>query len=99
MRLFGRELATPLDQAAFAVLATIMLSNAAWGWLFFRVKSTRGSFVAPVPYGTLVVALAALLLHLDRVAFAILTPYLAYLAYVTRWAYQVWRLNGPAQTA
>jgi tryptophan-rich sensory protein len=94
-RLLARSLRPWPAALAFALVLAILLANAGWGWLFFRLRSARASFVALLPYGALVLALAAVLLGLDRVAFVILLPYLAYLGYVVWWAHQVWRLNDP----
>jgi tryptophan-rich sensory protein len=97
-RLLTAELFSPLSMAALALVLGVMLSNAGWNYLFFRRRSLRASFVALLPYGALVLALAGLLLSVDPVALAILLPYLVYLVYVTWWTYRLWRNNAPLES-
>jgi tryptophan-rich sensory protein len=94
-RLLTAEPSRPLTSAAFALLLAVMLFNAVWGYLFFRRKSVRASFLALIPYDALVLVLGGLLLWLDPVGWGILVPYLVYLAYATWWTYRLWRINDP----
>ena len=92
-RLLASGLSAPLASVAFGLLLAVMLFNAGWGFLFFRRKSVRASFIAFFPYAGLVFGLAGLLLWVDRMALVILMPYLAYLGYAIWWSYRLWRLN------
>lgn len=94
-RLFSTPLANRSVQLALALLGAMMLVNAGWGFLFFRLRDLRLSFLAFTPYGILVLALAAALLCVDPPAAWILLPYLLYLMYATWWGYRLWRLNMP----
>jgi benzodiazapine receptor len=81
---------------ALGTLIAIMLMNAAWGFLFFRLKDIRASYFAFFPYGALVFLLGALLVPIDLVSAFVLLPYLLYLAYATWWGHALWRLNDVA---
>jgi benzodiazapine receptor len=100
-RLLTTPLASPTGRLALALLGALMLANAAWGFLFFRLRNLRLSFLAFPPYVLLTLALEVALLGVDRLAALILLPYLVYLVYATWWGYRLWRLNdsvtlGPA---
>ena len=95
-RLLAGGLSTPLASAAFGLLVAIMLFNAGWGYLFFRRKSARASFIALFPYSALVLVLGGLLLWLDPTSLWLLLPYLVYLGYAIWWGYRLWQLNESA---
>ena len=80
-------------RAAFFLLLALMVANALWGWLFFRRKDLWASFLAFIPYSLIAVALAAVLVFIDRTAALVLTPYLLYLVYALWWSYRLWFLN------
>lgn len=92
-RLLAASSTTFLRPVALGFLIVIMLSNAGWGYLFFRRKDLRASFLAFIPYGLLVLALAGILVPLDPTAAWLLLPYIAYLGYATWWGRRLWRLN------
>lgn len=94
-RLFSMPLPDRGVQLALALLGALMLVNAGWGLLFFRLRDLRLSFLAFPPYGLLALALAAALARVDPPAAWILLPYLLYLVYATWWGYRLWRLNAP----
>jgi tryptophan-rich sensory protein len=73
----------------------MMLMNALWNYVFFRVRDLFLSFVTCLPYGLMAVALLALTLKLDRLAAFALLPYILYLGYAGAWGYRLWRLNRP----
>lgn len=97
-RLLASGLPTNRHQAAFVIVLTLMGVNGGWGFLFFRRKDLRASFIAFFPYGLLALVLASLLASVDSTAALLLLPYLGYLGYSTWWAYRLWKLNrdGPA---
>jgi tryptophan-rich sensory protein len=70
-----------LRDAALALLVGMMLMNALWNYLFFRVRNLFLSFVACLPYGLVAVALFVLTLRLDGLAALALSPYILYLGY------------------
>ena len=79
--------------AALALILGVMLMNALWNLIFFRMRDPFLSFVGFLPYVLLVLALLAVLLGLDRTAAWVLLPYVLYLVYATAWGYGVWRRN------
>jgi tryptophan-rich sensory protein len=91
-RLFSLP-ASGLRDAALALLVGMMLMNALWNYVFFRVRDLFLSFVAGLPYGLMAVGLFALTLKLDRLAALSLLPYILYLGYAGAWGYGLWRLN------
>ena len=70
-----------------------MAVNAGWGFLFFRLKNVRASFLAFLPYIALTLALLMILISKDRISALLLAPYLTYLGYALWWAHRVWVLN------
>ena len=78
---------------AFSLLLVLMVVNAGWGFLFFRLKNLRASFLAFVPYGVVALVLVVTLATTDRISALLLAPYLAYLGYALWWAHRVWVLN------
>ena len=82
-----------LRAAALGLLLAILLVNAGWGVLFFRLKDVRASYLAFFPYAVLVLALGGLLVRIDPIGACILLPYLMYLVYATWWGRALWRLN------
>jgi tryptophan-rich sensory protein len=79
---------------ALVLTVAILLTNASWSVLFFRWRDLRASFIAFVPYAVLVVGLIILLARIYPLGAILLSFYGVYLIYATRWAYQLWRLNG-----
>ena len=77
----------------------ILLFNALWNFLFFRLRSLKASFRANFPYGLTVVALFLCLLRLDPLGALLLVPYLFYLMFALAWTSALLRLNphDPAQ--
>lgn len=95
-RLLAHGLPAPRASVALGLLLAVMLLNAAWGYLFFRRRSVRGSFFALFPYSLLVLALAGILVWVDWMALVVLLPYLAYLGYALWWTHRLFRLNETA---
>src|SRR5688572_6176245 len=92
-RLLTADLHSGSRTVAFILLLILMVLNAAWSVLFFRLKNLRASFLAFVPYGVLTLVLVVMLATTDRVSALLLAPYLAYLGYAVWWAHRVWVLN------
>jgi tryptophan-rich sensory protein len=82
-----------LRDAALALLVGMMLMNAMWNYVFFRVRNLCLSFVAFLPYGLMAVALFGVTLQLDRFAALVLLPYILYLGYAVAWGFRLWKEN------
>ena len=96
-RLLAAELSTPLHRVAFGLLALMVVGNAAWNYTFFRRRDLRLTMGVTVLYAAAAVALAALLLLIDRTAALVMVPYLLYLLYGVWWSCAIWRLNPPPE--
>jgi tryptophan-rich sensory protein len=90
---------TSLQVAALVLTVFVLLANAFWNYLFFRVQSLGQSLALSVLYSVIAIALLVLLTQADRVAAWCLSPYVGYLAYANWWGYAVWRANGPPSAA
>ena len=86
----GRAEAAPL-----ILIAALMLANAGWNSIFFRLRALRWSFWFYVPYVLLVSALIYALWSVDKVSATLLLVYSAYLPYALVWSYFVLKLNPP----
>ena len=84
---------TSLRRAALALVMIVLLANAVWNFLFFRLRSLRLSFIAGVFYSLVALSLLTLLYHLDRVAAWWLLPYALYLSYANWWGYALLQAN------
>jgi len=93
VRLLQAGPAMPRHRLALGMLGGVMVANATWGLLFFRLKNLRASYRAFLPYCILVLGLLALLTRIDVVSALVLLPYVLYLAYAIWWARALWRLS------
>lgn len=94
-RLLGSALPSATHKAAFVLLLVLMAANALWGFLFFRRRDLRLSFLAFLPYGLVGIALALVLVVIDPTSALVLIPYLFYLGYAAWWSRRLWILNRP----
>lgn len=94
-RLFGLESRGLLWGVAMGLALLMLVINAVWNLLFFRLKSLGASVLALVPYSLVVLALVLSLASLDPVAAWALAPYTVYLVYANAWVYNLWRTNRP----
>ena len=78
---------------SLSLLASILLTNAFWNFLFFRRRNLMASFIAFVPYAGLVVALVISLIRAYPLGASLFTCYCLYLLYAAFWSYRLWRLN------
>jgi benzodiazapine receptor len=92
-RLLASGFVTAPHRAALVLLLALMAVNAAWGFLFFRRKDLRASFLAFLPYSLIALALVLVLARIDQTSALVLTPYLVYLGYAAWWSYRLWALN------
>jgi len=98
-RLLASESITSAHRAALVLLLALMIANAAWGFLFFRRKDLRASFLAFLPYTSVAIALLLVLAPIDPTSALVLTPYLLYLSYSLWWSYRLWVLNRAASAS
>lgn len=77
----GKEVAVPL-----ALIAGMMLANAGWNLIFFRLRALRWSLWFYAPYILLVAVLIYALWSIDKVSASLLLVYSAYLPYALVWS-------------
>ena len=82
-----------LRTAALGLILLVLLANAFWNYLFFRLRSLRLSFIAGVSYSLIALGLLTLLCKLDRIGAWGFLPYAVYLLYANWWGFAVWRTN------
>lgn len=87
------QAATPLRRAALAVFGVQLAVNALWSWLFFAWQSGLWAFWGAALLASLVAATALLFRELDRLAAALLLPYLAWTSFATLLSWAVWQRN------
>ena len=92
-RILRQEPSTRQRLTCLLLVVALMLANALWNLVFFRLDQLFLAFGVMLPYLVLASSLFAVLRRVDRVSSWFVVPYLAYLVYVTAWAYGVWRLN------
>lgn len=97
--LLSRDEWTSLHVSAFVLIAAVMLLNASWNLLFFRLRNLRGSFIAFFPYALLVAVLALVLVQIYPMGARLVFLYCIYLCYAAWWTYRLWRINrlGPGK--
>jgi|ERR1041385_3414738 len=84
---------TKLHTAALGLILIVLLANAFWNYLFFRLRSLRLSFIAGVLYSLIALGLLIVLYKLDRIGAWVFLPYAVYLLYANWWGYALWRTN------
>ncbi|HEX6297598.1 MAG TPA: TspO/MBR family protein [Burkholderiales bacterium] len=78
--------------ALYLFLAQLAL-NALWSWLFFAWRLGAAAFAEVVVLWALIAATLAAFLRIDRLAGALLVPYLAWVSFAAALTYAVWRAN------
>ena len=91
-RLLPRPPSTPRS-AALALMLLLLVGNALWNLVFFRLENLRASVAGLMAYAAVAVMLSVLLARLDPVSFWVFLPYLLYLPYATWWLLSMRRLN------
>jgi len=84
---------SPLWRAAFALVVALLLGNALWNLVFFRLRNVEASTIVLVAYVAIAAILAILLNFIDPISGWVFLPYLIYLAYATWWLLSLRRLN------
>jgi tryptophan-rich sensory protein len=93
----GQDPSVAVRWQALQLLITVMILNAAWNMVFFRLRALAVSVLLFVPYAVLVCLTVYVLYLVDREAAVPFIPYLFYLPYACVWAFAVWRMNRPVQ--
>ena len=78
--------------ALYLFLAQLAL-NALWSWLFFAWRLGAAAFAEVVVLWALIAATLAAFLRIDRLAGALLLPYLLWVSFACALTYAVWRAN------
>ena len=93
-RLLAAGLPTSRHQLAFGLILVLMVLNAGWGWIFFRRKDLRASYLAFFGYDIVALGLIAVLAGIDPFSALLLFLYFLYQLYAIWWARRLWKLNG-----
>ena len=91
--IFLTGLESSLHLAALALLLVIIVANAAWNTLFFRLRRFRASWLFFLPYSLLVTTLTVLSLGAELPGRFVLLGYALYLPYALWWTQRVAQLN------
>jgi tryptophan-rich sensory protein len=92
-RLLGLPAGHLLTTSATALVVAMLVANALWNLIFFRVRNLRLAFVTGTVAPIFDVALSVCLFRLDMRAALALVPYLLYRVYAVWWGYALWRAN------
>ena len=84
---------SPLRWAALSLMVALLIGNALWNLVFFRLGNLEASAVLLLAYVVLAVMLAILLNRIDPVSGWVFLPYVIYLAYAAWWLLSLRRLN------
>ena len=84
-------------QAGFGTAIHLFLAqlalNALWSWLFFAWRLGAAAFGEILLLWLLIAATVAAFFRIDRLAAALLVPYLAWVSFAAALTYAVWRAN------
>ena len=84
-------------RAGFGVPLSLFLIqlalNALWSWLFFAWRMGAAAFAEVVLLWLLIAATLVAFSRVDRLAGALLVPYLAWVSFAAILTYAVWRAN------
>jgi len=78
---------------ALALILVVLTANAAWNYVFFRLRDLRASFWFLMPYAVVVATLIAVLAGADFYSAIAFAGYGGYLMYAAWFSYQTWKLN------
>lgn len=82
-----------VDGALLLYLVQLLL-NALWSWLFFGLQRPDLALANIVVLWLLILATIVLFWRRDRLAGALMLPYLAWVGFATALNLAIWRLNG-----
>ena len=92
-RLFRYEDNASPRYISLALLLAVMILNAVWNYVFFRLENLAYSFALSIFYSLVAVALFLFLWQFDYLAAYVLIPYLVYLFYAFYWGWGLLKLN------
>lgn len=78
---------------ALGLFVLQLAGNALWTWLFFVWRQGSWAFVGILTLWLLIVATLIAFVRLNRLAAALLAPYLAWVTFAAALTYSVWKLN------
>jgi benzodiazapine receptor len=78
---------------AILLFALMLVTNAAWSWMFFAANSPALGLINIVPQLVLIVAVIAAFLQLDKIAGLVLIPLAAWVAFASLLNFSIWQLN------
>lgn len=85
--------ASRMRSACLALVTVVLVANAFWNFVFFRVRSVRSAFATTIVYSVAALCLLVLLLSFDAIAGRWFLPYAGYLAYANAWGCALVRAN------
>lgn len=88
-----RERGMAAARAALGVYVLQLAANALWTWLFFVWRQGALAFAEILVLWVLIVATIGLFRRIDRVAAALLWPYLAWVSFASALTFASWQLN------
>lgn len=91
--LVWRERGWARGRGALGLFVVQLAFNAAWSWLFFALHRGGWAFACIVVLLVLIAATLAAFARIQRVAAALLVPYLLWVAFATALNWSVWRSN------
>jgi benzodiazapine receptor len=80
-------------RTALVLFLSQLAANALWTWLFFAWHQGAAAFVEILILWALIVATVVSFWRLDRIAGALLLPYLAWVTFASALTFAVWQLN------
>jgi benzodiazapine receptor len=80
-------------RTALVLFLSQLAANALWTWLFFAWRQGAAAFVEILILWALIVATIVSFWRLDRIAGALLLPYLAWVTFASALTFSVWQLN------
>jgi benzodiazapine receptor len=92
-RLLGIDSDDPLRSLSIALMLALLVTNAFFNYVLFRLRYLYASVAVFVPYDLTAIALTISLFLLDGTAALVFIPYIVYLIFANIWGYELWRLN------
>lgn len=91
--LVWRERRAPGRQAALALFGVQLAANVLWSWLFFSWRQGALAFADVLVLWSLIVLTLVSFWRVNRLAGAMLIPYLAWVSFATALTWAVWQGN------
>lgn len=78
---------------AVGLFVVQLLANALWSWLFFAWRLGAAAFIDVLLLWGLILATAVAFWRVNRLAAALLAPYLAWVTFASALTWAIWRAN------